>query len=177
MISKRLQDVLNQQMILEFYSSNLYLQISAYFYYMGFCGISKYFKNQAEEERCHGMKIFNFLLCSGADVFVEQIPASLPHDNTLAGNFTGLFEAALEQELKVTASINGIMREANVNEDYAVVSFLQWFVDEQVKETKDAALLVRKVDMIGSDRAAMLALDAEIKEEMEEEISLDDFEL
>jgi len=169
MITQSLETLLNQQMMLEFYASNLYLQMAAYFHKEGFCGFYEYMKKQAEEERCHGLKIFDFLLCNGAQVNIIQV--SSPMDlkfNERVISVLEVFSIAYDVEKKVSSSINGMMREGNINEDYAAVSFLQWFVDEQVKEEREALLLMQKAEMIGNDKTGMLALDSEIAEEMEE---------
>ena len=44
MITQSLETLLNQQMMLEFYASNLYLQMAAYFHKEGFCGFYEYTK-------------------------------------------------------------------------------------------------------------------------------------
>jgi ferritin len=177
MISKNLETLLNQQMMLEFYASNIYLQVAASFYKDGFHGFYEYMKKQSEEERGHGLKIFKFLLCNGAQVNVGQVSQADLGFGDLSPSVFGILKLAYDLEVKVSASINGMMREANLNEDYAVVSFLQWFVDEQVQEEKDALLLMQKAEMIGDDKTGMLALDSEIEEEMEEELTLDDIRL
>ena len=53
MISKKLQDALNEQIVAEIYSANLYLSMSFYMEKEGFEGFSTWMKKQSAEEMDH----------------------------------------------------------------------------------------------------------------------------
>ena len=56
LISKELNDAINEQIGHEFEASHQYLQIAAYFDSKALKGTAKLFTKQSEEEREHGMK-------------------------------------------------------------------------------------------------------------------------
>ena len=56
MMSKTMQDALNEQMKHEFYSSYLYLSMSAYCDRANLPGLARWMRAQAQEETKHGMK-------------------------------------------------------------------------------------------------------------------------
>ena len=47
--------------------------------------------------------------------------------------------------------------------DHASNTFLQWFINEQVEEEATATALVERLRMAGSNEAALLMLDGEMK--------------
>ena len=61
-MNEKVFKALNDQITHEFFSSNLYLSIASYFENIPLDGFSKWFKKQAEEEREHGLKIYEYLL-------------------------------------------------------------------------------------------------------------------
>ena len=62
MMSKTMQDALNEQMKHEFYSSYLYLSMSAYCDRANLPGLARWMRGQAQEETKHAMKIFDHVL-------------------------------------------------------------------------------------------------------------------
>lgn len=61
MLSKNLLKKLNKQVTLEFYSSNLYLQMSAWCDHKGLNGAAKFLRAHAAEEMQHMHKIFDYI--------------------------------------------------------------------------------------------------------------------
>ena len=58
--------------------------------------------------------------------------------------------------------INDIYALAQKENDYAVQSALQWFIDEQVEEEKSALEIVRQLKMIGDETTPLLMLDSKL---------------
>ena len=73
-----------------------------------------------------------------------------------------VFTKTLEHERKVTGMINNIYSLAREENNYAVQSALQWFIDEQVEEEKSALEIVRQLKMIGEETAPLLMLDSKL---------------
>jgi ferritin len=48
---------------------------------------------------------------------------------------------------------------ASAEKDYPTVSFLKWFLDEQVEEEKNVTEIVTKLEMIGDNRNGLFQLD------------------
>jgi ferritin len=158
MISQKMQDAFNEQMKHEFYSSYLYLSMSAYCETANFPGLAHWMRAQAREEVIHAMKIFDHLVDRGGRVQLQPIgqpPAdfSSPRD---------VFEQAHRHEKEVTASINQVYGLAVDEKDFASRVFLDWFVQEQVEEEKTSGLLAGQLRMVGDDRPGLLMLDREL---------------
>ena len=62
----------------------------------------------------------------------------------------------------VTSRIDLLMSIANEEKEFATVSFLTWFVDEQVEEEESFGALVDKLELIGDNGPALLVLDAQL---------------
>ena len=75
MISKKLQDALNEQIVAEIYSANLYLSMSFYMEKEGFEGFSTWMKKQSAEEMDHAYQMASFIIKRGGEAVVNQIPA------------------------------------------------------------------------------------------------------
>ena len=70
--------------------------------------------------------------------------------------------AALEHERYVTALINAIYTAAQAAQDYRTVQFLDWFVKEQGEEEKNAADLITKMELFGTDAKGLYMLNSEL---------------
>ena len=70
--------------------------------------------------------------------------------------------AALEQERYVNALINANYTAAQAAQDYRTVQFLDWFVKEQGEEEKNAADLITKMELFGSDAKGLYMLNSEL---------------
>ena len=66
MLSEKMVTRLNEQINLEFYSSNLYLQMAAWCDYKGFNGCGKFLSGHAQEEMMHMQRLFTYVNECGA---------------------------------------------------------------------------------------------------------------
>jgi ferritin len=158
MMSQTMQDAFNEQMKQEFYSSYLYLSMSAYCEAANLPGLSHWMRFQAREEVKHAMKIFDHMLDRGGTVQLQPIerpPATFRSAREV-------FEQAHQHEQQVTASINRVYGLAVDERDFASRVFLDWFVQEQVEEEKTSGLLAEQFRMVGEDRPGLLMLDREL---------------
>ena len=158
MISKKMQEALNDQVTAEFYSAYLYLAMEAYFESVNLPGFANWMRVQTQEELTHGIKIYDFLNERGGTVTlkaIDQPPSEWP--SPLA-----VFEAAYKHEQKVTGLINELVNLAVEEKDHAANSFLQWFVDEQVEEEKSASDIVGKLKLIKDSPQGLYMLDQEL---------------
>lgn len=158
MMSKTMQDALNEQMKQEFYSSYLYLSMSAYCDGLNLPGLARWMRAQAQEEAKHAMKIFDHILDRGGRVELAQIDRP-PIQFSSARE---IFEQAHHHEQQVTASINRVYGLAMDERDFASRVFLDWFVQEQVEEEKTSGLLAEQLRMVGEDRPGLLMLDRDL---------------
>ncbi|MGF1667751.1 MAG: ferritin [Acidimicrobiia bacterium] len=153
-----LADAFNRQITLELESSLAYLQMAAYFDTRSLKGMSSWMRVQSEEERAHALKFFDYVLSRGNDV-------SLGSNEAPAADFdspAGVFELALAQERKVSASISELYRTASAETDAASFPLLQWFLQEQVEEEATVSAILDQLQLIGSDGGALLMLDRDL---------------
>ena len=75
MLSKKLQDMLNDQINHEFFSEYTYLSATAYFESIELDGFANFFYVQSQEEHYHAMKIFNFVNEKNGTVILQPIKA------------------------------------------------------------------------------------------------------
>ena len=73
MISKSLQDAFNEQIGKEFYSSYLYLSMSAYCESVNLPGFAHWLKVQWKEEVSHAMKLIEYVVDRGGRVILGAI--------------------------------------------------------------------------------------------------------
>ena len=73
MLSKKVAELLNQQVNKEFYSAYLYLDFSNYYDDLGLDGFANWYKIQAQEERDHALLFMQYLQNNGERVVLEAI--------------------------------------------------------------------------------------------------------
>jgi ferritin len=158
MITEKVQEALNKQINEEFYSSYLYLSMSAYFESKDLQGFAQWFRLQANEEYAHAMKMFDYVYQIGGEVKLMKIDG--PKTNW--DSFLEVFQDTFEHEQKVTKGINDLLELSYAEKDHATVNFLQWFVSEQVEEEATSQQNVKKMEMIGDDKAGLFMIDKEL---------------
>ena len=158
MLSKELNAELNQQITYEFYSSHLYLEMSARFASMDFMGAATWMRTQAEEERVHALKIMDYIIETGGEVKISGF-----EDPKVSGDsLIAIFQEALEHERFVTSRFNFLMSLAIEDKNYAAVNFLNWFVNEQVEEEANADSIIKSLKLIVNDGNGLYQMDKEL---------------
>lgn len=158
MLVKPLEDAMNAQITNESFAANQYLAMSAYFEDRSLPGFAHHMRVQAEEERAHAMRFYDFIHDRGGRVRIGAVAQPLVD----FGSPLDVFEKALAHERKVSAQINAIYALAVRENDFASQAFLNWFVTEQVEEEKNAQQLVDTLRMIGDRGDALVMLDREL---------------
>ncbi len=152
-----LAQAINAQVNLELASAYAYLGMAAYFEHEGLRGFSAWMRLQGKEELGHADKFFNYLMDRGGRVQLTSIPApQLEYTSPLAA-----FEASLAHEQKVSAAICALYEQAQAQRDYPTLSFLKWFLDEQVEEEKTVGDMIVRLRLIGDSKAGLFQLDTE----------------
>jgi len=158
MISKKIQDALNEQINAELYSAYLYLSMDAYFQSTNLVGFANWMRVQTQEEMAHATKMYDYVNERGGKVTLKQIAGPPTEwESPLA-----IFEAVYEHEQKVTALINNLVDMAIAEKDHAANTFLQWFVSEQVEEESSADLMVQKLKLMKDAPGGLYMLDNEL---------------
>jgi len=145
MLSEKLLGKLNEQITHEYFSAHYYLAMAAYFKKEDLDGFANFFLVQAEEERFHAMKFFEFINDQGNEAIISGFKNPKRDFNSTEE----IFELALEHEKLVSSLINELMNVAQEEKHYPSISFLQWFVDEQVEEEASMGKLLSQVKRVG----------------------------
>ena len=158
MLTKKIETALNKQINLEFYSSYLYLSMSAYFNGLNLEGFAHWMKLQAQEELMHAIKIYDFVLERDGNAVLDTIKAPPATWKTPVA----ACEAALKHERMNSKQFIMLMELALEGKDHASANFLQWFVDEQVEEEASASTLVEKTKLVADSGGGTYMLDREL---------------
>jgi ferritin len=158
MISKKMQDAVNDQINAELYSSYLYLSMAAYFEEKNLRGMATWMTIQALEEKGHAMKFYNYIVERGGRVKLQAI-AEPPFE---WNSCLDVFKAALDHERYVTRRINDLTELAMEEKDHASQIFLQWFVTEQVEEEANAEEIINKLEFLSESKHGVYMLDKEL---------------
>ena len=158
MLSKKMQEALNEQINAELYSAYLYLSMSAYFKSINLPGSANWMRVQTQEEMVHAMKIYDYVNERGGRVALEAVSKPVVEwKSPLAA-----FQAAYKHEQHVTGLINDLVNLAVKEKDHAVNAFLQWFVNEQVEEEASADEVVQKLKQVEKVPAGVFMIDREL---------------
>ncbi len=158
MLTSKMQEALNAQLNGEYYSSYLYLSMSAYGESIDLKGFAHWFLIQTQEEMTHAMKLFNYIVDRKGEVRLRAIDGPpTKWDSALA-----VFEDALAHEQHVTERINQLTDLALAEHDHATWTLLQWFISEQVEEEASLDVIVQQLKLAAGTPAALFMLDREL---------------
>jgi ferritin len=158
MLSSNLLKKLNSQVNLEFYSSNLYLQMSAWCEHKGLLGSSKFLRAHAAEEMAHMHKIFDYIQDTGALAEIGAIDKPEMKLDTIQDVFVQTYR----HEQYITKQINELADITLNEKDYSTFNFLQWYIAEQHEEEKLFKSILDKIEIIGLDGRGLFMIDKEI---------------
>ncbi|ABO21915.1 non-heme ferritin [Shewanella loihica] len=165
MLAQTMIDQLNAQINVEFFSSNLYLQMSAWCEDKGFEGAAKFMRAHAEEEMQHMHRLFTYVSETGGMPLLGAIEAPQSQFDSLLA----LFEYTYEHEQMITSKINALAHTAFTNQDYSTFNFLQWYVSEQHEEEKLFKSIVDKIRLVGEDGKALFFVDKDLAQMAQQE--------
>ncbi|RWR01380.1 ferritin [[Pantoea] beijingensis] len=158
MLTNEMTARLNDQLNLEFYSANLYLQMSAWCSDKGFEGAAAFLKEHSREEMEHMQRLFDYLSDTGAMPVLGSIAAPPIAFNSLAD----VFELTYEHEKHITAKINELAHAAMTSQDYSTFHFLQWYVAEQHEEEKLFKSVLDKLALVGNSGKSLFFIDKDL---------------
>ena len=158
MFSKKMEEAFNAQINAEFYSEYLYLAMKSHFEELHLNGFANWFGVQVQEEHAHGMGMYDYVHERGGKINLAAIEKpELKGTDTVA-----VFEQVLAHEQLVTSKINALVDVAEAEHDRAALSFLDWYIKEQVEEEANVRQLIATLKLIGEDKKALLMLDREL---------------
>lgn len=158
MMKQNMQDAFNAHLNAEAFSAHLYMSMSAYLQSINLKGMASWMRLQANEEKMHEMKFYDYILARGGKVLLDKINAPPTEwESPLA-----IFQAAYGHEQMITEKINKLVDLSLAESDHASNAFLQWFVTEQVEEEESVLDVVDQLTLIGKDQGALFLIDREL---------------
>ena len=159
MLSKKIQQKLNEQVALEGSASSIYLAMASWCERQGLQGCANFFYDQSDEERMHMIKIVKYINeMDGAAV----IPAMQQPANDYA-SIQEVFKVVYKQEKHVTASIYQILSLSQEENDHSTALFMQWYVAEQREEEAQVRNILDAIKLIGAGGQSLYYIDKEVQ--------------
>ena len=158
MIGERLAQAMNDQVKHELESYYIYLSMAAWFHSRSLDGMGHWMRCQAHEEMIHAMKFFDHIIDRGGEVTLQN----LTQLKTEWSSPLEAFQDALQHEQFISAKINDLITVAREERDFASEPLLNWFSDEQIEEEATAGKIADELEMVGSDKSALLLMDREL---------------
>jgi ferritin len=158
MFAPEVEKLLNEQIVAEIYSANLYLSMSAWLSEKSLDGYAHWYYVQYKEEMDHALILYNFILNAGGSVKLGAVDAP----PTGFDSIEAILQQTLEHEQSVTALIYAIVEEASDAHDFKTTQFLDWFVKEQVEEEDNASTNIGRYQTFGGDSMGLHTLDQEM---------------
>ena len=158
MISVKLFLKLNSQINYEYHSANVYLAMAAYCEAENLSGFANFFHVQVQEETFHASRFFTYINEMQGKVIIKGMPD--PENDFKS--MLDVFKVSLAHEKSVTSRIYELMDIATEEKEHATISFLKWFIDEQVEEENTLINIIKKLERIENDANAFYTLDSEL---------------
>ena len=160
MLSPIIEGALNNQVVIEAQSSQVYLSMACWAETQGFEGVAQFMYAHSDEERMHMLKLVKFINERGGHAKISALKAP-PVE---FGSFKEMFQDLLNHEIAVSESINNLVDISLQEKDYATHNFLQWYVSEQIEEEALARNILDKIKLIGDDKGGFYLFDNDIKQ-------------
>ena len=158
MLNEKMEKEFNEQINKELFSAYLYLDMKSRFSEMNLQGFVNWMDVQVQEEKAHAMGMYDYVLERGGKVELLAIDKPEVEGKTPLE----IFEQVLKHEEFVTSRINHLMDVADEVRDRAALSFLDWYLKEQVEEESNVGGVLATLRLIGEDKKALLMLDKDL---------------
>ncbi len=160
MLSKTMEEALNEQLNAELASAYLYQAMAAYFEAHNLEGFAAWMDVQASEEQMHARKIYDYINARDGRVRLKAIAEpAFEWDNPLA-----CFKAVLEHEQLVSKMIWDLLDKTRSENDHATEAMLHWFVNEQVEEEATADRIIQQLTLVKDAPSGIFMLDKSLGE-------------
>jgi len=154
---------INKQINMELYASYVYLSMSHYYDRddVALPGMSKFFKDNSDEEREHAQKLMKYQNSRGGRIVLQSIAA--PSLQEWGSALDGL-QAALDLEKQVNQSLLDLHKTAGNACDPHLTKFLEdVYLDEQVEAIKMLGDMITKLKRAGPTGLGEYLFDKEQK--------------
>lgn len=158
MLSTKTEQLLNDQIAQEAHASAVYLSMASWCDSQGCSEAAGFLYKHSDEEREHMLKLVHHVNDVGGHAIsplVMDVPVRF-------ASLRAVFEQAMEQERRVTKSIQNIMEHCLSEKDFTTFVFMQWFVEEQKEEEIWAQKALELFDTIGEEGIGLYTINKAI---------------
>ena len=134
--------------------------MQSYISTLGLDGFENWFGIQFEEELAHARKFIKYMNDRGARVEIR----GFEDPRNEFSSILEVLEVSLAHEKGVTDRINNLMTIAHEVKDYAAVSLLQWYVDEQVEEESGVQTILDQLKMVEGKGNGLFMIDKDLNQ-------------
>ncbi len=159
MLTKKIQDALNEQILTEAQSSQFYLSMASWAETEGLNGVARFLYQHSDEERMHMLKLVRFVNERGGKAVIPELKQPPKKWESVQS----VFKALLDHETNVTAEINNVVEICLDEKDYTTHNFMQWYVSEQIEEEALARTILDKLSLIGNDKGGLYLFDRDLE--------------
>lgn len=159
MLKPKVETALNNQLLIEAESSQIYLAMASWAETQGLGGTAQFLYKHSDEERIHMLKLVQYINERGGKAIIPALPKPAKEYKSL----NNLFESLLNHEIMVSEKINDLVETCLKEKDYTTHNFLQWYVAEQIEEEALARTIMDKLKMIGADKSGLYMFDRDIE--------------
>ena len=160
-MTQEMVDQLQAHLNMERQSSAAYFAAAIWFAERELTGFAEYLRNEGKQEQEHAAKFADYLISRGQTVELDTIEAprqTWPDPEEVMAN-------VFLMEADVTSSVLLLYSIAERASDQRTTVFLDPVVDDQRNSEHEAAYLLGRVKYANDERAAMMIIDAELREE------------
>jgi len=158
MISKKVEDAINDQIQREEQSSRIYMAMASWCEVNGYSGAAKFLYTHSDEERLHMTKLIKYLNDKGGYATLQSL--KMPENKF--DNLLDVFEQILKHEEFISESINKLFETAFNEKDFTTSQFLQWYIEEQIEEESLFKGILDKFRLAGNQTGGLFHLDKEL---------------
>ena len=160
-MTQEMVDQLQAHLNMERQSSAAYFAAAIWFAERELTGFAEYLRNEGKQEQEHAAKFADYLISRGQTVELDTIEAprqSWPDPEEVMAN-------VFRMEADVTSSVLLLYSIAERASDQRTTVFLDPVVDDQRVSEHEAAYLLGRGKYANNERAAMMIIDAELRED------------
>ena len=160
-MTQEMLDQLQAHLNMERQSSAAYFAAAIWFAERELTGFAEYLRNEGKQEQEHAAKFADYLISRGQTVELDTIEVprqTWPDPEEVMAN-------VFRMEADVTTSVLLLYSIAERASDQRTTVFLDPVVDDQRNSEHEAAYLLGRVKYANDERAAMMIIDAELREE------------
>lgn len=160
MLPAKLTLALNDQFNNELQAAHAYTAMASYFSKKGYHGFANFYLVQSREEHYHAMKFYHYLTAMDEKPVLQGLNEPKNHFE----DALDVLESSLAQEKDVTSNIYALVTLAGELQEHATLSFLDWFIEEQMEEEKTFRDIITRIKHIEEGGEYFLKMDDEFAE-------------